>query len=134
MGSAGKLGLKLLVLVVEAGESLAVEDAVVTAVVDPGVVIDTDDVGSLIPRLGESWEGEEASGHSIWRKLVSCWALEPYHTLGLFVAVGHTVRVVTDMLLRGVRKTLVTGGLVGNSFGALNKIILFKNREHLKHS
>ena len=43
----------MFVLVVDAGESLAVEHTAVPAVVDPGVAVHTHDVGRLIPGLGE---------------------------------------------------------------------------------
>ena len=43
----------MFLLVVDAGESLAVEDAVVPAVVDPGVTVHTHDVGGLVSGLGE---------------------------------------------------------------------------------
>ena len=52
-GLSHKLWLEVFVLVVDAGEGLAVEHAVVPAVVDPGVVVHTHDVGSLVTRLGE---------------------------------------------------------------------------------
>ena len=52
-GLSDKLRLEVFVLVVDAGESLAVEHTVVPAVVDPGVAVHTHDVGRLIPGLGE---------------------------------------------------------------------------------
>ena len=52
-GLSHKLRLEVFVLVVDAGEGLAVEDTVVPAVVDPGVSVHTHDVGSLITGLGE---------------------------------------------------------------------------------
>jgi len=105
----------LFVFIVEARKGLGVEDTVVATVVDPGVVLNTDDVGRLITRLGESWEGKEASGNSIWRKLMSFWTLESYNTLRLLFAVGNLVRVITNMNFRGVGKALIARGLVGNS-------------------
>ena len=43
----------MFLLVVDAGESLAVKHAVVPAVVDPGVAIHTHDVGRVITGLRE---------------------------------------------------------------------------------
>ena len=100
--SAGKLGLKMFVFVVDAGEGLAIEDAVVTTVVDPWVVVNANYVSSLISRLWESWEGKETSGDSVWWKLVSSGTLEADNTLGLFVTIRNTVRIVTDVLLWGI--------------------------------
>ena len=48
-----KLRLEMFLLVVDAGESLAVKHAVVPAVVDPGVAIHTHDVGRVITGLRE---------------------------------------------------------------------------------
>jgi len=99
LGSSSKLRLQLLVLVVEAGEGLGVKDTVVTAVVDPGVVVDAHNVGSLIARFWESWEGKESSCYSVGWELMSGGTLEPNHSLGLFLAIRNIVRIVTNMLL-----------------------------------
>merc|ERR1712111_243798 len=97
--TGGKLRLQVLVLVVDAGQALAVKHAVVTAVVDPGAVLHTHYVSSLITRFGESGEGEESSGHSIRRQLMGGGALEAHHTLCLLVTVGNIIWVVAHMLL-----------------------------------
>ena len=52
-GLSHKLRLEVFVLVVDAGEGLAVEETAVPAVVDPGVAVHTHDVGRLVPGLGE---------------------------------------------------------------------------------
>jgi len=121
LGSPCELWLKLLVLIVEAGEGLAVEDAVVPTVVDPGVVIDTHDVSRLITRLGESGEGKESPCDSIRWELMCGGTLEPNHALGLLLAVGNVVGVVADMLLRGIGQALVARSLIGNTLRTLEE-------------
>ena len=49
-------------------------------------------------------------------------ALEPHHTLSLGVTVGHVVGVVAHVFLGSVGQTLVAGGLVGNTVGALTEV------------
>jgi len=74
---------------IETGQGLGVEHAVISAVVDSGVVLHTDNVGSLIIRHREPGEGKESSGHSIGRKFMWSRTLESYHTLRLVLAVWN---------------------------------------------
>jgi len=111
-GWAG-VGDQVLRLIVQAREGLRVEKAVVSAVVDPGVVRHTHDVRRLVARHWEPGEREEAPGNSVWRKLMGLGAFEPNYALRLFLAVWHRVRVVTDVDLRVVSKTLVAWSLIG---------------------
>ena len=78
-------------------------------------------VGSLISRLWKSWEGKKPSGNSVGWQFMSSRALEADHRLRLFVTVWNIVRVVTDMLLSRVGQPLVTRGLIGYTFGTLQK-------------
>ena len=60
-GLSHKLRLEVFVLVVDAGEGLAVEEAAVPTVVDPGVAVHAHDVGSLVTGLGEPEVTEQIS-------------------------------------------------------------------------
>ena len=53
-----EVGVGLLV-VVEAGQRLLVEDAVVAAVENPGLPVDADDVGGRVLGVGEARVGQE---------------------------------------------------------------------------
>jgi len=89
--------------------------------VDPGVVVYTNNVGRFVTGLGESWEWEEASGHSIRWEFMSSWTLESYDSLGLILAIGDTVGVVAYMNLGGIGEALVARGLISNSLGTLEE-------------
>ena len=53
--AGGKLRLQVLVLVVDAGQALAVKHAVVTAVVDPGAVLHTLKHRGSLTKISGHW-------------------------------------------------------------------------------
>merc|ERR1711923_225331 len=114
-----KLRLEMFVLVVDTCQGLAVEHAVVSAVVDARTSLDTHYVGSFITRFGESWEWEKSPGHSIWRQFVWGGTFEPDHALGLLVAVVVVVAVVVDICVPVKYQTILTNLLSQSSIGTL---------------
>merc|ERR550525_2307421 len=88
---------------------------------DPRVVGDADDVRGVVPGHWEPWEGEEAPGDSIGGKLMGLRALEPNNPLRLFLTVRHRIRVVADVDLRVVGKTLVARGFISYASSTLEE-------------
>jgi hypothetical protein len=108
-------------IIVEAGEGLVVEEAVVSAVLDPGLVVHAHDVGAWVSGQGEARVGKESSGHSVRGQLGSSGALEPYDALALLLTVGDLVRIVAHVDVGGVGQALLARGLIGNSVSTLEE-------------
>jgi len=114
----------VLLVVVETGKALVIEEAVVSAVVDTGLVVNTHDVGAWVSGKRETREWKESSGDSIGRKFSRCGALESNNSLALLLTVGHLVGVVAHMLLRVVGQALLARGLIGYSISTLKESCL----------
>jgi hypothetical protein len=84
VAGAGGGGVRVVVLLgVDAGQGLLVEVGALAAILNPGLVIDADDVQVLVVGHREAGVGQETSGDGVGRQLLVAGALETDDGLAL---------------------------------------------------